>query len=57
MDPRKPLNKLYFSYIYFFNSLTIETKFHEVAKYIIFHSKMELLQPSGSLSENKKIST
>ena len=45
----------YIFYTYFSNSLTIETKFHEVAKYIISYSKIELLQPFGSLIENKKI--
>ena len=32
----------------------MQAKFHEVAKYIISYSKMELLQlkPSGSLIEN-----
>ena len=58
MDPPKPLifiNFLYFSYTYFPNSLNIQAKFHEYAKYIILYSKMELLQPFGSHFENKKI--
>ena len=32
----------------------MQGKFHEVAKYIILYSKAELLQPFGSLTENKK---
>ena len=46
-------NLLYFSFTYFFNSLTIQVKFHEVPEYIILYSRIELLQPE-SLTENKK---
>ena len=35
-------------------SLTIKTKLREVAKYIISYGKMKLLQPFGSIIENKK---
>ena len=33
MDPRNPLHFLHSSYTYFSNSLTIQVKFHKVAKY------------------------
>ena len=32
----------------------MQAKFHEVAKYVILYSKIELLQSSRSLIENKK---
>ena len=43
MNSRNPL-----IFYYFF----IQAKFHEVTKYIILYSKVELLQPSESLIEN-----
>ena len=39
--------------IYHFNSLTIQAKFHEAAKYIIIYNKMDLLRSFRSLTENK----
>ena len=54
--PKTPcffISFLYFSYLCFSNSLTIEVKFHKLAKYLFSYNKMELLQPSGSLIENK----
>ena len=48
MDPRIPLIfckfLLFLPYTYLSNSLTIQAKFHEVPKYIVLYSKMELLK-------------
>ena len=58
MDTRNRL--IFYKFLIFFkkclsNSLTIQAKFHEVTKFIILYKKMELLQPSRSLIEYKKI--
>ena len=34
-------------------SLTIQVKFHEVAKYIILYGELKLLKPFRSIIENK----
>ena len=47
------INFLYLLYTYFSNSLS---KVHEVAKYIIFYSKKELLNPLGASLKIKKTS-
>ena len=41
-------HKFLIIYLYiFFQSLIMQAKFHEIAKYIILYSKMELLQPES----------
>ena len=47
------INFLYFSWTYFSNSLTVQAKPYEVAKYIILCSKIKLLQPFGNLTKWK----
>ena len=47
------INFLHISYNHFSNSLTIQAKSHEAAKYIVLYRKMELLQHFGNLIGNE----